>query len=372
MKYCIVFLLGLTASLFSCSNEQKSHSADAFPVTSPIVLDTNTYVDYVAELNAVQYVDVRAQVQGYLEKVHVDEGSFVKEGQLLFSINDREYKEALSKARALLQIARTESKSAELELASTKILAEKKIISNIEYEMAKNKYEGMKARVDEALSQEAHAKQMLSYTSIRAPFSGTINRIPHKLGSLIEEGTLLTNLSHNDEVYAYFDVSEKEYLDFMSKFTRKDKDEREVKLILANGQQHQDIGLIETMDGQIDDKTGNIAFRARFKNTSKLIKHGSSGKIRIEKDYDNAIVIPQKSTFEIQDRVFVFVVDNNGVARMRQVEILARIPHFFMISKGVNVNDKILYEGIQTASDGMKVVSRFVSMNEIMQDLSTF
>lgn len=372
MKYCIVFLLLVSASFYSCSNKQVAHSTESFPVTSPIVLDTNTYVDYVAELSAVQYVDVRAQVQGYLEKVYVDEGSFVKAGQLLFSINDREYKEALSKAKAQLQIARTEAKSAELELASTKILAEKKIISTIEYEIAKNKHEGMKARVDEALSQEAHAKQMLSYTSIRAPFSGTINRIPHKLGSLIEDGTLLTNLSHNDEIYAYFDVSEKEYLDFMSKFTRKDKHEREVKLILANGQQHQDIGLIETMDGQIDDKTGNIAFRARFKNTSKLLKHGSSGKIRIEKEYANAILIPQKSTFEIQDRVFVYVIDDAGIATMRQVEILGRIPHFFMISKGVTVNDKILYEGTQTASDGMKIVSKFVSMNDIIQDLAAF
>lgn len=370
MKYVLVFLLGLSASLYSCSSKQKAHSAEAFPVTSPIVLDTNTYVDYVAEIFAVQYVDVRAKVQGYLEKVHVDEGSFVKEGQLLFSLNDREYKEALSKSRALLKIALTEAKSAELELASTKILADKKIISTIEYEFAQNKFQAAKAKVDEALSQEAHAKQMLSYTSIRAPFSGTINRIPHKIGSLIEEGSLLTNLSHNDEVYAYFDVSEKEYLDFMSKFTRKEKNEREVKLILANGDQHQDIGWIETMDGQIDDKTGNIAFRARFKNTSKLIKHGSSGKIRMEKEYNDAIVIPQKSTFEIQDRVYVFVIDEAGVARMRQVEVLARVPHLFMISKGLSPNDKILYEGIQTASEGMKVVPRFVPMNEIIRDLS--
>jgi membrane fusion protein (multidrug efflux system) len=158
----------------------------------------------------------------------------------------------------------------------------------------------------------------------------------------------------------------------MSKFTRKDKNEREVKLILANGQQHQDIGVIETMDGQIDDKTGNIAFRAKFKNTSKLLKHGSSGKIRIEKDFKDAMVIPQKSTFEIQDRVFVFVIDDSGVARMRQVEIMARIPHLFMISNGIDIKDKIIYEGIQTASDGMTVVSRFVSMNKIIQDLSAF
>jgi membrane fusion protein (multidrug efflux system) len=372
MKYCIVFLFVISASMYSCSNKQVAQTTEAFPVTSPILVDTNTYVDYVADLCAVQYVDIRTKVTGYLEKVYVDEGAFVKEGQLLFSINDREYEEALSKTRALLKIARTEAKSAELEMASTKILVDKKIISNIEYEFAKNKFQAAKAKVDEALSQEAHAKQMLSYTAIRAPFSGTINRIPQKIGSLLEEGALLTNLSHNDEVYAYFDVSEKEYLDFMSKFTRKDKDEREVKLILANGQQHQDIGVIETMDGQIDDKTGNIAFRARFKNSSKLLKHGSSGKIRIEKDFKDAMVIPQKSTFEIQDRVFVFVIDESGVARMRQVEILARVPHLFMISNGIGIKDKIIYEGTQTASDGMKVVSKFVSMNDIIQELSTF
>jgi RND family efflux transporter MFP subunit len=372
MKKTFTILLGIGIFAVSCTSEKNQEEIEKYPVTSAIVIDTNTFVDYVAEIKAVQNVEIRAKAEGYLEKIHIDEGQLVQAGQLLFSVNNREYAETLAKNKALLKIAQAEAKSAELELQNTKTLVDKNVVSNIELEFAKNKLQIAKARVEEAQAEEAHAKQMLSYTEIRAPFAGTINRLPQKMGSLVEEGTLLTTLTQNNEVFAYFDVSEKEYLDFMSKLTKGNQKEREVQLILANGSTHSQKGSIETMDGEIDERTGNIAFRARFTNPDKILKHGASGKIRIEKAFKNALVIPQKSTFEIQDRLFVYVVGKDNKVKTRQIHVESRIPHLYILEKGVSTNERFVYEGIQTVNEGMEIKAHKVSMKQIIKDLSKF
>lgn len=371
MKYAHVFLSGVLFLLASCADREENRAVtEIYPVTSPIHMDTNTFIEYVADIAAVKNIEIRAKATGYLEKVHVDEGAYVKQGQLLFSINNREYSESLAKDRALLKIARAEAKNAELELEGTKKLLEKDVISKTEYEFARNRLSIAKAKVEEMLAQEAHGKQMLSYTEIRAPFNGTISRLPSKIGSLIEEGTLLTTLSQNDEIFAYFNVSEKEYLEFMSKITKGNEQDRKVQLVMANGKLHQSDGLIEMMDGEIDAETGNLAIRARFSNKDMLLKHGASGKIRMEQDFQNALVIPQKSTFEIQDRVYVYVMDNKGKVKARQVEIRTRIPHLYILSKGVTEKEVILYEGIQSVSDGMTIKPRRISLQQILKDLT--
>lgn len=371
MKYINYFFGGVLFLLTSCGGDSEAVSTlETFPVTKPIQIDTNTYIEYVADIFAVKNIEIRAKAAGYLEKIHVDEGAYVQEGQLLFSINNREYSEALAKDRALLKIAYAEAKSAELELENTKSLMEKNVISKIEYEFAKNKLQIARAKVEEMLAEEAHGKQMLSYTEIRAPFSGTISRLPIKIGSLIAEGSLLTNLSQNDEVFAYFNVSEKEYLGYMSKMLKGSELDRQVQLVLANNELHKSLGIIEMIDGQIDPKTGNLAVRARFSNPGKILKHGASGKIRMEQEFKKALIIPQKATFEIQDRVFVYVIDKSGIAKTRQIEVKARIPHFYIISKGLNTDDTIVYEGMQLISEGMKINPKMESMKSIMQKIT--
>ncbi len=364
------FFLLFSIILISCKEDKNLESKEVYPVTQPIYIDSNTYVDYVAEIMAVQNIEIRAKAQGYLEKVLVDEGQFVKKDQLLFQINNREYLGELAQKSAALKIAQAEAKSAELELENTKKLVEKNVVSKTELEFAKNNVLAAKGKVEQAQAEETQAKQMLSYTDIRAPFDGVINRLPQKIGSLVTDGTLLTTLSQNESVFAYFDVSEKEYLDFMSRLTKESKKEREVQLVLANGKLHKQIGTIETMDGEFDSRTGNLSFRARFENPDKLLKHGSSGKIRIEKDLKHALIIPQKATFEIQDRIFVFVVDKTGKVSMRQVEIKTRIPHLYVVASGLKSNEKIIYEGIQSLSEGMEIEEEFIPLRKIMFELS--
>lgn len=358
------------AMLYSCKSETTKQQIESYPITKPIYIDTATSIEYVTEISAVKNIEIRSMIGGYLAKVHVDESAKVTEGQLLFSINNVSYKEAVTKTSALLKVAKAEADNAQLELENIQSLVAKNVISKTELEFAKNKLQIARARVEEALADQTHAKQMLSYTEIRAPFSGVINRLPQKIGSLIEEGTLLTSLSQNNEVFAYFDISEKEYLSMMSKFKTNSQQDRKVELILANNDVYPLMGEIETMESQFDERTGNLSIRARFDNTNNVLKHGSSGKIKIKQDFKNALVIPQKSTFEVQDRLFVFVVDKNKKVKTRQIHVQTRMPHLYIISGGLKTSDRIIYEGIQTVEDGMTIQPKMLEMKTILNRFS--
>lgn len=369
----LIYIIPIFILFFgACKNEdEKSQLNETFPVTTIIKIDTSTHTDYVADIHAIQNIEIRARVAGYLEKIYIDEGAHVNEGQILFSINNKEYLEELAKAKALYKSSVADVDAAELELKNANQLAEKKIISNTEVALAKNKLEAQKAKMDEAQAHQSYVQIKLSNTEIKAPFKGVLNRIPHKVGSLIDEGTLLTTLSEYDEVYAYFDVSEKEYLRYAKSIKSDSVRSREVSLILADGSEHPYKGKIETVEAVIDESTGNIAFRAKFPNPEKIIKHGASGKVRLQKKFKDVIVVPQKSTFEIQDKLYVYVIDKNNKIQQRNIEYLARLPHLFIISKGVNVGDKILYEGIQNVRPDMVIKPQEHKMKDIIIELGT-
>ncbi len=169
-------------------------------------------------------------------------------------------------------------------------------------------------------------------------------------------------------MFAYFNVSEKEYLAFMTKKAKRNQLHADVQLLLANGELHKYVGEIETMDGQIDQKTGNLAIRARFNNSEHLLKHGASGKVRMEQDFKQVIMIPQKATFEIQDRVYVYVLTKDNKVKTRQIEVKARIPHFYLLSSGLKKNETIVYEGMQLLSEDMRIKTKVIPMSQIMND----
>ena len=343
-------------------------SRDKFQVTKPVAIDTMYHNDYVSDIHSVKNVEIRARVKGYIESIHVDEGKSVKNGQVLFRISNQEYKGALLRATAVLKSAIAEAKTAELDLQNVKKLVDKNVVSKTEHDMAKAKLDALNARVEEAESEEQSARLKLSYSEIKAPFDGIIDRIPNKMGSLIDEGTLLTTLSDNNEVYAYFNVSEKEYLEFASG-NKEETNRNEVSLILANNEEHSHKGYVETIEGEFDNATGSIAFRARFSNPERILKHGSSGKVRILKKVHNALVIPQKSTFEIQDKIYVYVLDKDNKVQMRSFVPKLRIPHLYILESGLSMNDKIIYEGIQDMKVGMQVDPEMVPLRQIINQL---
>lgn len=350
-----LMLLSITAVLFmACNSDSKPENIEErYPVISPLITDTVYVKEYVADIHSQQNVEMRARVKGYIESIHVDEGKSVKAGQLLFSISNKEYKQALIKAKAACKSAIAEAKAAEVDVQNVKTLVDKAVVSKTELEMAQSKLDAAKAKIEEAESDEANAALNLSFTEIKAPFDGVINRIPNKIGALIDEGTLLTSISDNKEVFAYFNVSEKEYLEFISLGEKENN--KVVELVLANNSLLDHKGVVETIDGEFDRISGNIAFRVRFPNPEGVLKHGSSGKVRIKTEIKNAMLIPQKSTFEIQEKTFVFTVDKDNVVHIKSFVPKFRLPFLYVVESGLSTNDKIIYEGIQRVKDGEKI-----------------
>ncbi|RYC68125.1 efflux RND transporter periplasmic adaptor subunit [Spirosoma sordidisoli] len=366
----VLFVLLVVALLPGCSSETKQQAAqtETYPVIQPVITDTIYAKEYVADIQAVQNVEIRTRIEGYLDRIYVDEGTFVQKGQLLFTVSNPEYREELLKAQASLKNAMAEAKTADVEVKSVSLLAGKQIISGIELEKAQAKLAASQAKIDEARTSETAARLKLALTQIRAPFAGTIDRIPNKVGSLVGEGTLLTTLSDNRQVFAYFNVPEGEYLDFMTAHNPLQK--RAVSLLLANNRLHGSPGAIEKVDGQIDRSTGNIAFRARFANPRNLLKHGSSGKVRMNQTVTNALLIPQQAAFELQDKLFVFVVGADNRVQMRSFVPRLRLPQLYVVGSGLSASDRILYEGIQTVKEGDIIQPKLLSAPQVMAQLA--
>jgi len=347
--FALGFVFYVTFSACTVKKEEKTETGK-YTVTSPVLMDTSFTKEYVAQIQSLQNIEIRAKVKGFIETINVDEGQVVKKGQLLFTIRPREYEAELAKAQAQV-------KTAELEMQNVKTLADKGIVS-------KNELALSVAKLNEVKAEAAMAELYVSYTKITAPFDGIIDRLKFKAGSLIDEGTLLTTLSNNKEVYAYFNVTEQEYLDFKTQASSKSK--MAAKLLLANNQPHKYKGAIETIEGEFDNNTGTIAFRAKFPNPELLLKHGETGKVQLTVDLKNALIIPQKATFEVQDKMYVFVVDQNNVVKTRGIVIKQKISNIYIIESGIQPTDKILLEGIQSVKEDDKIESVFVSPQQAL------
>ncbi|RQP08672.1 MAG: efflux RND transporter periplasmic adaptor subunit [Parapedobacter sp.] len=338
----------------SCTpKEEKNEQAHSFTVTTPLRVDTSMTKEYVSQIRSVRNIEIRAQEKGYLQNIYVDEGQFVKAGTLLFRIMPKLYEAELLKAQA-------EAEAATIELQNTQALADKNIVSKNELAMAQ-------AKLSKANAEMALAKLHLSFTEVRAPFDGTIDRIPLKLGSLVDEGELLTSLSDNNDVFTYFNVSESEYLNYETDV--ENRGNALVRLLLANGQLFDQAGEIETIESEFDNETGNIAFRARFPNPKGLLKNGETGKVQLTIPLRDALIIPQKATYEIQDKMYVFVVGNDGVIRSKNITVAGEMPDLYVVDDGLSEKDKILLDGVQTAKDDDKIDCKFVAPKEAFASL---
>lgn len=358
----IVLLLLCVASCQRKDSEKQSTTA--FRVFHPIISDTVYIKEYTADIHSRQNVEIHARVKGYLEGIYVDEGQYVKAGQMLFSISSQRFKEELAKANAAVKSAIANAKSAEIEVKNVRTLVEQGIVSESELEMECAKLDAATANIEVARSNESTAKLNLLLTEIRAPFDGIIDRIPNKAGSLIDEDALLTTISDNKEVFAYFNVSESEYLNIISKNV--DDQEQDVDLVLANNVPYTSKGVIETVEGEFDKNTGNIAFRARFKNPKGILKNGSSGKIQLRNKLRKVLLIPQKSTFEIQDKIYVFAVDNKNVVQLRPIIPKLRLPGLYVVSSGASSSDRIVYEGIQQLKAGDTIQTESEQLKKLL------
>jgi membrane fusion protein, multidrug efflux system len=355
MKKNVIFT-GIIAlfCLVSC-NKKKEETEEAikFTVTNAMVIDTSFTKQYVAQIKSVRDIEIRAQEKGFLQNIYVDEGQHVQAGQVLFRIMPKMYEAELLKAQA-------EAKGAQIELQNAKTLVDKNVVSKNEQAMAQ-------AKLEQARAEVAMARLHLSFTEIRAPFAGTIDRIPKKLGSLIEEGELMTSLSDNSKMFTYFNVSEPEYLEYQTNV--KGRGSSTVSLLLANGELLKYKGKVEVIESEFDSETGNVAFRASFPNPDKLLKNGETGKVMMTVPVKNALVIPQKATYEIQDKKYVFVVDKNNVVKSKEIMITGEMPDLYVIKSGITATDKILLEGVQKVKEDDKIKYDFEKPEEVLAHL---
>lgn len=364
---CILFCMHLLFVACSTKNNTQSSEKPTFLVTNPIVLDTVFTSEYVTTLQSIQAVELRPRLKGVLDKILVDEGDEVQAGQLLFQLNNPEISASLMKVKAQLKMVVAEKKSAVIELRNAQKLLNNKIISASEVEMLEAKIDGIVARVEELEVEITNFKTQLGFTQIKAPFSGVINRIPFKVGAFVDENVVLTKIYNNKEMYAYFNLSEVEYLHILAE--SQSGHPQNVGLILANGGKYRHTGQIETTDAEFNLSTGNIAFRAKFKNPEKLLKSGSSGKIQIPQQFKNALIIPQKATFEVQDKTFVYIVSPQGQIETKAIKILSRQNKLYII-EGLKKADQFIYEGIQNVKEGDAIVTKKLNSKVILQALN--
>lgn len=352
-KLLVLLSIGALLNLSSCAKkEEVKEETSTFTVTNPMVMDTAFTKEYVSQIKSVRNIEIRAQEKGYLQNIYVDEGQFVNQGQLLFRIMPGMYQAELLKAEA-------EAEAAGIELKNTKALADKNIVSKSEQAVAQ-------AKLNQAKAEVSLAKLHLSFTEIRAPFAGTIDRLPKKLGSLIDEGELLTTLSDNTKMFAYFNVSEPEYINYQN---NKKTNNNDVGLMLANGDLLKYKGKVEVIEGEFDNETGNIAFRASFPNPDKLLKNGQTGKVEMTIPVKNAIIIPQKATYEMQDQKFVFVVGKDGIARSRTIKVAYELPDIYVLSSGLQSGENFLLEGVQKVKEDQKVKTKFEDPKKVLSSL---
>lgn len=331
-------VLFLFLILMSCKHsESPKHEVGILTATNPIYIDTFVFDEFVCQIHSFQRIELRALEKGYLQDVLVDEGQLIRKGQLLFQIQPTIYEAELLRSQAELEAAR-------IEYENTLALAENKIVSQSEVALAKAKLE--KARAELKLSQ-VH----LGFTRITAPFDGIVGKFEDvRLGSLLEEGELLTTLSDNSKMWVYFNVPEALYLDYVSGIGANTS--REVKLRLANNRLFDQEGIIETIESDFNNTTGNIAFRATFQNPERILRHGQTGTILWPRRLEKALAIPQKATYEVLDKKFVFVVDDQGLVQSREIVIAQELNHVYLLKEGLAPNEKILIDGLRKVGSG--------------------
>lgn len=337
------------------ANGEKYEPAPA-PVLPVLSVDTTTALttrDYAAQLEGKENVDVRSQVEGYLDKVFVEEGSYVKAGQPLFKINDRAYQAQLEKDLASLRAAQSAAANAALEVEKIKPLSDNKVVSNIQLKTALTTLQTANANVEQAKAAVAASHVNVGFTLIKAPVSGYIGRIPKRTGNLISssDATALTTLSDISKIYAYFSMSENDFIAFSKQL----KNLPAVDLILSNGDVYAHKGKIEMVDGQFNKTTAAISIRATFPNPEGLLRSGNTGKVRVNQVTPHIILIPQAAVMEMQDKRFVYKLDAGNVAKRQAILTAGSTGDYFIVTDGLQRGDHILTTGVETIAEGTAI-----------------
>lgn len=365
----------LSSCTSSSGNEAyQPQGPSSLPVITVKAMPATTFQEFSTSIEGSRDIEIRPQVNGYIEKIFVDEGARVKKGQLLFQINDRPFREQLNNARAALAAAKANLANAEINVNKLAPLVQNAVISEVQLKTAQATQNAATASVAQAAAMVEQAEINLGYALIKAPGDGYIGRIPFKTGSLVGTSTAepLTVLSEINTMFAYFSLSENDFIAFENTVTGNTVEDKikqlpPVELVLADNSVYPFKGKVETVSGQFSNTMGAISFRARFPNEKGLLRSGNTGKIRIPRALDTALIVPQEATFELQDRVLVFVVsDNNKVASV-PIHVAGTSGNYYLVDGGLREGQKIVYSGHDRLQDGALVMPQPISIDSLVK-----
>lgn len=362
----IISLSIITLLLVGCTDKN-----DGMPVSAPAKLpvleityeSAATETEFPVAIQGINDVEIRPQVNGTLDKIYVDEGAYVNQGQPLFKINDNLYRQQLNNATSSLNAAQAALINAQLEVEKLTPLVQNKLVSDYQLKTAKANLSIAKANVEQNRALVESAQINVNYTLIKAPVSGYIGRLPKKQGSLISQNDpeALTKLSDTKEVYAYFSLSENDFINFKTQYSGQTISEKlkklpPVSLVLSDNSEYSQKGIIDMVDGQFDKTTGAITLRAKFPNADGLLRSGNTGKVKINIQHDNSIVIPQEATIEIQDKLFVFLVDKKNSVSRQPIQISRKSGTNYLVREGIKTGDRIVLKGFENLPDGATII----------------
>ncbi|RUT72288.1 efflux RND transporter periplasmic adaptor subunit [Flavobacterium cupreum] len=384
-KQSFLSILAVSIFIASCGNksDKPAQAGDAQPVKEykTLVLESKSATlntDYPASIQGQENIEIRPRVEGYIEKIYVDEGAVVKTGQTLFKISAPEYEQEVRTAAASIKSAQAAVSTAKLAVQKVKPLVEKGIISKYELESAQFNYESAMATLAQANASLVNAKTNLGYTTVTSPVNGVVGSIPFRLGSLVSSNTAepLTTVSSIGNVYAYFAMNEKMLLNFTDtdsgvSLAQKIKKLPAVSLLLSDGSAYDKKGSIETINGLINTETGSVNIRARFPNPQGIIRSGSSVTVRIPKAINEGLLIPQSATFELQDKLFAVVVGKDGKTKNTNITVLdnSAAGNYYVVTSGLKPGDQIVLEGVAALKDGSQIKTHNVSAETVYADL---
>lgn len=372
MKKQILFLLfGTVAStlLFSCRQGSAFQVLEQGPSELPFatIAQGTTVIEkeYTASIEGVANVEIRPQVSGYLTKIYVDEGDFVKAGQPLFKIDDRIYQEQIRSLQGALTSAEANLLTAKINLDRKQELVRSTVVTDIQVQEAQAAYNAAKGAVEQARSAIESARINLNFTTIKAPVSGYVGRFNSRIGTLLSpsDPNAITLLSDISQVNVYFSMSENDFALFQQEFSgntiaEKLRNAPAISLITSDGNKYEIQGKVDAVDGQFNKNTGSITLRAKFDNPKTLLRSGNTGKVVMEQRNDNAVVFPIASTMSIQDKVFAFTVDKDNKAVQHLLTISGKSGQNFIVTDGIKPGDKYIVSGFERLQNGDTVVEQ--------------
>jgi len=371
-------------AIVSCGQKQQGGAPGGpagqvkeYPVIAVTQQSTQLFKDYPTKLEGQQTVEIRSKITGYIEQIMVDEGAFVKKGQVLFRLNANDIQATVRSAEAMVKVAEADIISAKINLEKTKPLVEKNIISKFDLESVESVLNAKEAQLAQAQANLENAKANLQYTRITSPADGIIGTFPYRVGSLVSSTNAepLTFVSNTAKMYAYFSFNEKDFLSLTKGLEGKNLQEKftklpDVLLVMADNSVYEVPGKIETASGLVDQQTGAVNVRATFPNPDGLLRSGGSGLVRIPQMIDSVIIIPQKTSYELQGKHFVYLVGADNKVHNTEIEVLAgNLKDSYVVTSGLNAGDKIVLEGIASLRNDTEIKPKLVEAGSLSENM---